>query len=42
MLYDVLEVLGVPSEQIEYVCHGELGPNGLQGHIIIHLRLSVS
>jgi hypothetical protein len=29
MLYDVLDELGVPTEQIEYVCWGEPGPNGL-------------
>ena len=29
MLYDVLEELGVPTEQIEYVCRGETGPDGL-------------
>ena len=23
MLYDVLEELGVPTEQVEYVCRGE-------------------
>ena len=27
MLYDILEELGVPIEQVEYICHGELGPN---------------
>ena len=29
MLYDVLEELGVPTEQIEYICHGEPRPDGL-------------
>ena len=42
MLYDVLEELGVPTKQVEYVCRGEPGPNQLQGHIIIHLRVPTS
>ena len=29
MLYNVLEELGVPTEQVEYVYHGEPGPDGL-------------
>ena len=29
MLYDILEELGVPIEQVVYVCHGEPGPNRL-------------
>jgi hypothetical protein len=29
VLHDILEKFGVPREQIEYVCHGEPGPNGL-------------
>ena len=29
MLYDILEELGVPTEQIEYIYHGEPGPDGL-------------
>ena len=29
MLYDVLEELGVPTEQVEYVRRGEQGPDGL-------------
>ena len=29
MLYDVLEELGVPTEQVKYVYHGEPGPDGL-------------
>ena len=29
VLYDILEELGVPTEQVEYVYRGELGPNGL-------------
>ena len=28
MLHNVLEELGVPTEQIEYVCRGEPGPKG--------------
>ena len=39
ILYDVLEEVGVPTEQIEYVYRGDLGLNGLQGHIIIHLKV---
>ena len=42
MLYDVLEELGVPIEQIEYVCHVEPGLNGLYGHIVIYLRVPMS
>ena len=42
MLYDVLEELGVPTEQVEYVRRGEQGPDGLQGHIIVHLRVPTS
>ena len=42
MLYDVLEELGVPTEQVEYIYHGEAGPDGLQGHIIIHFRVPAS
>jgi hypothetical protein len=29
MLYDVLDELGVPTEQVEYVCCGKPGPDGL-------------
>ena len=29
MLYNVLEELGVPTKQVEYVCHGEPRPDGL-------------
>ena len=42
MLRDVLAELGVPIERIEYIYHGGLGPNRLQGHIIIHLRVPTS
>ena len=42
MLHDILKELGVPAEQIEYAYRGEPGPNGLQGHIIIHLRVPAS
>ena len=42
MLYDILEELGVPTEQVDYVCHDEPGPNGLQGHIVIHLMVPAS
>jgi hypothetical protein len=28
VLGDVLEELGVPTERIEYVCHGEPRPDG--------------
>ena len=42
MLYDILEELGVPTKQVECVCCGESGPHGLQGHIIIHLRVPAS
>ncbi|CAD6272196.1 unnamed protein product [Miscanthus lutarioriparius] len=39
MLYDVLEELGVPTKKVEYIYRGELGPDELQGHIVIHLRV---
>ena len=42
MLYDVLEELGVPTKRIKYVCLGEPGPDGLQGHIVIHFRVPTS
>ena len=42
MLYDVVEELGVPTEQVEYVCYGEPGPDELQGDIVIHLSVPVS
>jgi hypothetical protein len=42
MLYDILDELGVPTEQIEYVCRGDPGPDGLQGHIIMHLKVPAS
>ena len=42
MLRDVIKELGVPTKRIEYVCLGELGPDGLQGHIVIHLRVPTS
>ena len=29
MLYDILEELGVPTKQVEYICHGEPRPDGL-------------
>ena len=29
MFYDVLKEHGVPTSQVKYVYHGELGPNGL-------------
>ena len=42
MLYDIVEELGVPTKQVEYVCRGEPRPDGLHGHIIIHLRVPMS
>jgi hypothetical protein len=42
ILYDVLDSLGVPTEQIEYVCRGEPGPNGFKGHIVVHLKVPAS
>ena len=42
MLYDVLEKLGVPTKQVEYVYHSEPRPDGQQGHIVIHLRVPAS
>jgi hypothetical protein len=42
MLYDVLEEHGVPTERIKYIYHGEPGPDRLQGHILIHLRVPTS
>jgi hypothetical protein len=42
ILYDVLDSLGVPTEQIEYVCRGEPRPNGFKGHIMVHLKVPTS
>jgi hypothetical protein len=42
ILYDVLDSLGVPTEQIEYVCQGEPGPDGFKGHIVVHLKVPAS
>ena len=42
MLHDILKELGVPTEHVEYVYRGEPRPDGLQGHIIIHLRVPTS
>jgi hypothetical protein len=39
MLYDVLDELGVPTEWIEYVYRGEPRSDGLQGHIVVHLKV---
>jgi hypothetical protein len=42
ILYDVLDSLGVPTEQIEYVCRGEPRPDGFKGHIVVHLKVPAS
>jgi hypothetical protein len=42
IMYDVLDSLGIPTEQIEYVCRGEPGPNGFKGHIVVHLKVPAS
>jgi hypothetical protein len=42
ILYDVLDSLGVPIEQIEYVCQGEPRPDGFKGHIVVHLKVPAS
>jgi hypothetical protein len=42
ILYDVLDSLGVPTEQIEYVCRGEPGPDRFKGHIVVHLKVRAS
>jgi hypothetical protein len=42
ILYDVLDSLGVPTKQIEYVCRGEPGPDGFKGHIVVHLKVPAS
>jgi hypothetical protein len=42
ILYDVLDSLGIPTEQIEYVCRGEPGPDGFKGHIVVHLKVPAS
>jgi hypothetical protein len=42
ILYDVLDSLGVPTEQIKYVCRGEPGPDGFKGHIMVHLKVPAS
>jgi hypothetical protein len=42
ILYDMLDSLGVPIEQIEYVCRGEPRPDGFKGHIMVHLKVPAS
>jgi hypothetical protein len=42
ILYDVLDSLGVPTEQIKYVCRGEPGLDGFKGHIVVHLKVPTS
>jgi hypothetical protein len=42
ILYDVLDSLGVPTEQIEYMYRGEPGPDGFKGHIVVHLKVPTS
>jgi hypothetical protein len=42
ILYNVLDSLGVPTEQIEYVCRGEPGPDGFKSHIVVHLKVPTS
>jgi hypothetical protein len=42
ILYDMLDSLGVPTEKIEYVCRGEPGPDGFNGHIVVHLKVPAS
>jgi hypothetical protein len=42
ILYDVLDLLGVPTERIEYVCRGEPRPDGFKGHIMVHLKVPAS
>jgi hypothetical protein len=42
ILYDVLDSLGIPTEQIEYVCRGEPGPDRFKGHIVVHLKVPAS
>jgi hypothetical protein len=42
ILYDVLDSLGVPIEQIEYVCLGEPRPDKFKGHIVVHLKVPTS
>jgi hypothetical protein len=42
ILYDILGSLGVPTEQIEYVCRGEPRPDGFKGHIVVHLKVPAS
>jgi hypothetical protein len=42
ILYDMLDSLGVPTEQIEYMCRGEPRPDGFKGHIVVHLKVPTS
>ena len=42
ILYDVLDLLGVPTEKIEYVCWGEPRPDGFKGHIVVHHKVPAS
>jgi hypothetical protein len=42
ILYDVLDSLGVPTQQMEYVCRGEPRPDQIKGHIVVHLKVPAS
>jgi hypothetical protein len=42
ILYDVLDLLGIPTENIEYMCRGEPGPDGFKGHIVVHPKVPTS
>jgi len=42
ILYDILDSLGVPTEEIEYVCRGEPRPDGFKGHVVVHLKVPAS
>jgi hypothetical protein len=42
ILYNMLDSLGVPTKQIEYVCRGEPGPDGFKVHIMVHLKVPAS
>jgi hypothetical protein len=42
ILYDILDLLGVPTEKIKYMCRGEPRPDGFKGHIVVHLKVPAS
>lgn len=42
ILYKVLDSLGVPIDQIQYMCRGEVGSKGFKDHIVVRLLILAS